>query len=1018
MTSASPNILLSRLRVLVAEMTAQGQSDAQLLEQFVDQRNEAAFAALMERHGSMAMGVIRRIVRDEHLAEDVFQATFLVLARNAAAIRKRDGIGSWLHGVALRLARKAVADAARGTRPDGRPKAEPTDQPPADLSWREVRTILDDELHRLPEKQRLSVLLCLWEGRTVEEAAVHLGWAAGQVKGHLQRGRSALRARLIRRGVSLSALAAVYCADTALASAVPPLLTVATFNAAIAFSAGETLVAGGASGSVIALTQKGLSMISAIKAKLTVAVSSVAIALGFTAALLMGALDEQPQPPVQVAKNDNLPVPAKEGTIKGKPALVVQSPPERSVLGMVMSRDGKWLVTGSADGTAGLWDVASGNLVRTFKERAEFIQCVALSKDQKWLACASNGYQNDAAIARVWDLETGKQAYAFKGHVRAVTSVAFSEDGLMLATGSQDRTARLWNLAGGKEVRLIQHDAPVTAVFLSPDGKRLVTGSERKPARMWDAETGKEIEAFGDGDATGILALSGDGNWLATSQEKRVHIWNVPSGKLSRSFATPDVLRRLQISHDGKTLATNDKKQLRLWDTVAGIQVNSVAPEGGGDAIALSNNGTQIAVLHSTKPMLGHTNNSLAMWDMTTGKLLRTFPTVTQERCRDVAITSDSRWLATTSIGAVQLWDLTLGRQVRSWKAEMSTGNQAVAFSSDGKWLVAGDSQWDAADGKLIREFPQHQSPLMRGFTRISSAEISNDNRFLVTVSGVWTKDVGYKNETAGFLFDVKLGKRIRVFAHNGPRGGVPIIDANSSRRGIVSAALTADGSRVITGGIADGKARMWSVSTGEEVRTFSGPAKSDTYVALSADGKYLATTSGADHSVLLWDLASGKEIVAFQGHDRPVCSLQFSADGNWLVTGSIDRTVRLWDVASSKETQVFRGHTGAVSKVALTEDCKRLVTSGLDDTVRVWDVAVGKELCQLISFNKGDWAVVDAQGRFDASNQGNVEGLHWVIGNETFPLSRFKDRFYDPGLLAKHMGFNQEPVRKLAKVE
>src|SRR6185436_7475010 len=118
-----------------------------------------AFAALLERHGPMVMGVCRRALRDEHLAEDVFQATFLVLARNAGAVRKQHSLSAFLHGVALRLTRKANATAARAARDTDRATPEPPHGPAVEASWREVRQILDDELARLPERYRFPLIL-------------------------------------------------------------------------------------------------------------------------------------------------------------------------------------------------------------------------------------------------------------------------------------------------------------------------------------------------------------------------------------------------------------------------------------------------------------------------------------------------------------------------------------------------------------------------------------------------------------------------------------------------------------------------------------------------------------------------------------------------------------------------------------------------------------------------------------------------------------------------------------------
>jgi RNA polymerase sigma factor (sigma-70 family) len=244
----------------MAGQKAEGQPDHELLEQFVSQRDEMAFASLLERHGPMVLGVCRRLLHDEHLTEDAFQATFLVLARNAGEIRKRESVAGYLHRVAMNMARKLRARVRSSLQPSQR-RSESGRDAPAQLSWREEQEILDQELQRLPEKYRLPLLLCYLEGRTRDEAAVQLGWSTGKLRGLLDRGREQLRALLIRRGVTLStAFAASLMTDTAFSATVPPLLAVSTVKTSFSFAAGTTLAATGVSTTVASLVEGTLIM--------------------------------------------------------------------------------------------------------------------------------------------------------------------------------------------------------------------------------------------------------------------------------------------------------------------------------------------------------------------------------------------------------------------------------------------------------------------------------------------------------------------------------------------------------------------------------------------------------------------------------------------------------------------------------------------------------------------------------------------------------------------------------------
>src|SRR5262245_29662888 len=209
-----------------------------LLEAFLVRRDGTAFEAIVQRHGPMVLGVCRRLLAREEDVEDAFQATFLILARKAGTIRKRESLACWLHGVARRVACRARADEARRRRHERAVLPAPATDAPADPALRELRALIDDELDRLPEKYRAPALLCYLEGKTNEEAAEHLGWPVGTVKGRLSRARELLHGRLTRRGLALSAGAFATLLPALSASApVAAGLTAATVQAALQFTA-------------------------------------------------------------------------------------------------------------------------------------------------------------------------------------------------------------------------------------------------------------------------------------------------------------------------------------------------------------------------------------------------------------------------------------------------------------------------------------------------------------------------------------------------------------------------------------------------------------------------------------------------------------------------------------------------------------------------------------------------------------------------------------------------------------
>ena len=216
MATRQPNAVLQHLRRAVLLDGGTAMTDGQLLGCFIDQRDEAAFAALVRRHGPMVLSVCRRIVRNCHDADDAFQATFLVLVRKASSVKPREMVANWLYGVAYHTALKARARAtrrqAREKQVTAMPEPEKVVQPELDF---DLQTLLDQELSRLPDKYRLPIVLCDLEGKSRKEAARQLGWLDGTLSGRLARGRQMLAKQLTQHGFAVSAgVIAVCCRRT------------------------------------------------------------------------------------------------------------------------------------------------------------------------------------------------------------------------------------------------------------------------------------------------------------------------------------------------------------------------------------------------------------------------------------------------------------------------------------------------------------------------------------------------------------------------------------------------------------------------------------------------------------------------------------------------------------------------------------------------------------------------------------------------------------------------------------
>jgi RNA polymerase sigma factor (sigma-70 family) len=336
MTTTHPGIVLRRFREVLTAKEARQVSDQELLDRFTGRHEEAAFEALVRRHGPLVLGVCRRVLHNWHDAEDVFQATFLVLARKADSVGRGGSVGSWLYQVAYHMALKARKQAANRKKREERTGPRPEPDPLADVSGRELLGVFDEELQNLPETQRASLVLCYLEGKTRDEAARQLGCSESTLKRRIEQAKERMRKRLARRGVALpAALLATTLAQTATA-AVPGTLTAATARAAALVGAGKA-AAGVVSARTAALVRDSLRALTVGKLKPVGAILVAISLLGTVAGLsTLGA----PAAGAPEAVAEDAPAPAaKDSPRSGQPA------PEHdrtmTVAGQVLGPDGK-----------------------------------------------------------------------------------------------------------------------------------------------------------------------------------------------------------------------------------------------------------------------------------------------------------------------------------------------------------------------------------------------------------------------------------------------------------------------------------------------------------------------------------------------------------------------------------------------------------------------------------------------------------------------------------------------------
>jgi RNA polymerase sigma factor (sigma-70 family) len=921
MSHATISQFVRHLRLGPGPWADAGGADHELLERFAA-GDEAAFAALVQRHGPLVLGLCRRLLGDPGMAEDVFQATFLVLARRAGSIRKRASVSSWLYGVARRLAHKARrGDSRRRQHERLAAQSRPSHGAP-DAGWAELLVVLDEELARLPERARAPLLLCYLEGCTQDEAARFLGWSVGTLRRRLAWGRDLLRLRLTRRGATLSGgLFALLLAPQAATAVVPDSLLVQTARTAIAFAAGRVCETTAAALARAACFTLGSPMCKAL-ALCLLTVGVVLVAAAGLAHRTEEGEPTDPNPPTPQAPDDKPglaaagrdrlgdPLPqgalVRFGTIRfrhpggisgaalapdGKAIAISGShvlrlidtatgrvrwslPDADSAEGytpgmrpLAFSPDGKALMLPAAQGVR-LLDPATGGETRRVSSRYGMLRSIAFSPDGKEIALAIGGG------AAFYEAATGKEQREILCAGCTASWLYYAPDGRSVALpGATASRIRLCDVATGKEIRSLENGSEVTAVAFAPAGQTLAAVGKDRVVRVWNIATGKEIHALPEGtaepgrDALAVLAFSSDGKVLAAgTSDDSIALWDTASGKaLRRLKGHTWMVTGLFFGPDGKTLfSTSWDATVRRWDIASGKEIRGRENEYDQGVLALSADGKRVA---------------------TTG-----------------------------ADGLITLWEAATGSKVRVLEGHRR-GLFTLAFSPDGRRLASGGWEqrvrvWDVPAGKEERTLAC--GPGQDKDRRVEALAFSPDGRLLAGCD---------RHREVVRLWEADTGRELRQLAQSGA----------------AALAFAPDGKTLAAGGW-EGSLELWDVATGRKLRSIqpaSGRAIFDA-IAYSPDGRLIATGHHGN-SVYLWEAATGKLVREIMAEQQVTWCLAFSPDGAWLATGGLDGTVRLWEVATARRMYELRGHDFWVLRLAFGPDGRTLATGGYDGTSLLW---------------------------------------------------------------------------------
>jgi WD40 repeat protein len=524
-----------------------------------------------------------------------------------------------------------------------------------------------------------------------------------------------------------------------------------------------------------------------------------------------------------------------------------------TVYSVAVGPAGRLAVTGSHDGTASVWDLATGQRLRLLDQHTHPVISVAVSSDGQLAVTVS--FNNTVAI---WDLATGRRLRELVGHRGTVIAVAVSPDGRFVVTGSvdQNENVAVWDLRSGERLRKLDgHGAAVTSVAFNPDGRFVVTGSDDRTASVWDLRTGERFRTLaGHGGKVTSVAVSPDGRYvLSGCDDGSASVWDLRSEERFRTLAGHGgAVTSVAVSPDGRHAVTGlNNSNAVVWDYATEQPVDEPAGHRGAvTSLAVGPDGRHI--------ISGSRDGTAVVWDPATGRRLRTLA-VHGGAVTSVAVSPDGRLVVTgCDDGTASVWDLRSGERFRKLDLHRESVT-SVAVGPDGRHAITGSHDltvavWELATGRRLRTLAGHGGA-------VTSVAVGPDGRHIVS---------GSVDRTA-VVWDLATGLRLELAPHGGA---------------VTSVAVGPDGRHIVSGS-RDGTAVVWDLATGLRLRELARHGRAVTCVAVGPYG-LLAVSGSGDQSVAVWDLTTG-QVLTQLSLDSPALCVAWSPEGRFLIAGSDD---------------------------------------------------------------------------------------------------------------------------------
>jgi WD40 repeat protein len=681
---------------------------------------------------------------------------------------------------------------------------------------------------------------------------------------------------------------------------------------------------------------------------------------------------------------------------------------EAIVTDVTWSKDGKRVLTGCGDETVILWDATSGRHMRKWWEYCGldpdatgapepitpgYKSSVAMSPDGLLVAFCSR----DRAPV-LCSTVTGEDVRHRipGGENTAPLALAFSGDSRFLVCGGEDGNIHLHDQQATERKsyrKLAGMGKAITALQTVPDKPEFYVGDESGTVRRWTYK-GRALGVFEHDGPIKAIACSADGKLLlcATASGK-ARLWRTAKANKPLLELAPDGngIRDADLSSDGKQIVFVTKDGLaRLYDAESGAPGRIHREESRVITnAAFSPDGDRLLISTDLDPLIV---------DVTTGKRLTEFPS--PYTAPVVAFfTPDQHHLTIAySNAGIHTWNLLAGTRTTRHDLGQIAPFHGVSISHDGRLVSGGQS-----DGRL-RILDQHTGKVgliepTSGHGAVTATAFLRGDKDMV---------VGYDDGTVE-RWNLQTKELVKTFER--------------APDTVLFLRLSQNGKRLLGGTTKANTTVVWSVETGQIVLRLKGEVWGQCG-AITPDGSRVFTRP-EDLDIVMTSVSKNQPLKTFpnkkqldQGHEEPITCVALSPDGKQLFTGAWDQQILVWDVKKGTYQGRMVGHVEDVSSIDISPDGRFLVSTSVDRTVRFWDVKTRKQLCTLVTFPEThEWAVFDPEGRYDGSNNGRVPQIHFVAGLETYGIDQLRRQYYEPGLLAKHLGYAPDALTSVGKL-